>query len=181
MSKKSGKNQKTVGGYYKKETNLTKKETLEIQLGEEEEELPDFSYLSKLPVNAQSHLILKSEQEKFEGESIVNCSKFFNIDIKLLNAAIKSIPFNELYVIKDVEWTDSELDQINETAAFYENEYKELIKKNSNIIDTRQEKSEAKFKELTINPSEKVSQQTEIGEEGSKQSMEKWLDDILDV
>lgn len=160
---------------------------------EDEDELLDFNYLVKQQISTGSHFILKSEQEKFHSESIVNFSKYFNIDIHLLNASIKSVPFYERHEIKDVEWKREELDCMREAARVNEDAYKTLLKtsiekakKKSNPIETTDKLSNKEKDTLRISSSASKNKEeaTAVATNNSgtnKESMEKWLDDILDI
>ncbi|KAG5680388.1 hypothetical protein PVAND_009897 [Polypedilum vanderplanki] len=187
MSSKKGnkKQKKVVGGYYKKEVDsITKDNKIQVEESsdDEQETLPNFDYLASIPVSTQSHFILKSEQEKFQGESIVNYSKYFKINVNLLNASIKSLPFNELHVIKGIEWSEEELKDMQEIAQYNENQYKELLNKNTEAIKVPKPEKELGQKVEKLKISQKATESKEVAvESNSKASMEKWLDDILDI
>jgi hypothetical protein len=182
---------KAAGGYYKKEIdNTTPQDTTKFEIAEEDDDeqdqLPNFNYLASLPVNAQSHLILKSEQERFQGESIVSYSKYFNINIQLLNAAIKSVPFSEIHEIRGLEWSADELNCMQERAELNAVKYKEALSKSTDVSKLAQastEDLEKKAEALKISTPEKTylsAREEEADNSSSKASMEKWLDDILD-
>lgn len=158
---------------------------------EKDEELPDFSYLlSSCASHSSNHLILKSDKEKFQNsESALNTSKYFNVDINLLNSSIKSIPFNEIQDIKGIEWTEEEITQMNEIAKVNEEIYKSLLansylKQNQIAENSQVEKLSKKIDDHLKLPSvKKVDQEkaVELKDGENKESMEKWLDDVLDL
>jgi hypothetical protein len=137
--------------------------------------------LCKLPPAADSHFLLKSEQEKFSTESIASdFSKYFNVDIKTLNLAINATPFNERHNIRGIEWTEEELNNFKKEAEINEEIYQQHIKKISKIEDTAaklSELSESNNQQKDLSPPESTS----AGSSTDKNSMEKWLDDILDL
>jgi hypothetical protein len=130
-----------------------------------------------------SHFVFKGEQEKFQGESLATqFSKYFNIDTKLLNLAIKSIPFNERHSISGIEWTSEELDRMREEAISCEQAYKELLESNlSKSEEKKVEKVTNKTEKLNIGSEKKESTSVVPPKSDDKKSMEKWLDDILDL
>lgn len=94
------------------------------------------------------------------------------MDTKLLNLAIESIPFQERHIC-DIEWSAEELDRMTERAVRGEQAYKELINTDlhkSEKVSIETERVVVTAKEVKIEPPK-----SEV------ESMEKWLDDILDV
>lgn len=133
---------------------------------------------------AGSHFLLKSEQEKFQGDQHQLSSKHFNIDIKSLNLAIKSIPFYERHMLNDIDWSEEELNQMREEAKVHEEAYKELMKVSDNkVIEQKVEKVKRKVEKLSIDPVKEEEKKSEVEKspKDEKKSMEKWLDDILDI
>jgi hypothetical protein len=133
-----------------------------------------------------SHFLLKSEREKFQSDQQqgTQLSKHFNIDIKSLNLAIKSIPFYERHCINGIDWSKEELNQMKEEARVHEEAYKELIKVNeSKVKDQKADQVNKKVEKLSIDPvkEEKQPEEVENSPKNEKKSMEKWLDDILDI
>lgn len=121
--------------------------------------------------------MFKKEQERFEGDNLeVQFSKYFNIDIKLLNLACKSVPFNERHNINGIEWSADEINRMNEDAKLNEIAYNELL--NIKPI-TEEPKVEKVTKEVDQLDHAEKSEIT--GACDDKKSMEKWLDDILDI
>ncbi|XP_070495979.1 uncharacterized protein [Chironomus tepperi] len=189
QNKKNTKKQKK--GYYKKENEFQQeepeKDRFEINSSDEEEKLPDFNYLLNLHSSSTSHLILKSDQEKFETESVINTSKYFNVDINLLNSSIKSIPFNEIHNIEGIEWSQDEIDRMNEVSKTNEEVYKTLLA--SLLTNQAPDESRSPEKLTKEIDSLKVSPQKETKKKvvepptlsDNKESMEKWLDDVLDL
>lgn len=104
-------------------------------------------------------------------------SKYFNIDIKLLNLAVKSIPFNERHSISGIEWSVGELKSMNEEAEINEKAYNELLNTKPVTEELKIEKKITKeVEQLKLEPVEEVTSACD-----DKKSMEKWLDDILDI
>lgn len=137
---------------------------------ESEEDAPDFDKLLKLPPSTGSHFMLKSEEKKFQEQ---DGNKAFKIDINLLNLAMSSIPFNERYDLRTVEWTSTELERMKQEAITAEGKYKEALRNNpakSSIPAEKPQKS-------TQKPSEKTTSKPKT----EKESMQNWLDDILDL
>ena len=134
----------------------------------------DFSYLINSHSSSTSHLILKSEQEKYQkSESVLNTSKYFNVDIKILNQSIKSVPFYALHDIKGIEWSQEEINQMNEEATVNDEIYKTLLAENRQISE------EIRLMKLS-SPAEKETKQQKTDSD-DKESMEQWLDDVLDL
>lgn len=176
----------------------TLKDTKKFEISSDEEEQPaDFSYLLNSHASSSSHFILKSDQEKFQNtDSVISTSKYFNVDINLLNASIKSLPFNEVYssdiIGTDVEWSSDELSRMKEVARINEEIYKSLlvnkyISENNQAIEGSnpiQQVSE-KIEKLNVEPLKVVekikAQQSVAVDSNQKESMEQWLDDVLDL
>lgn len=160
-----------------------------VPSSDSEDEPPDFDYLLKLPPSSGSHFMLKSEQQKFEQELENNekFSKYFNIDTNVLNLALKSIPFNERHDI-GVEWNSDELRNMEAEASKNEVIYRELLEKNlhekkakpkpptlSNKLEAMKVSAPQSSKSLSKEAS------TVTGDGRDKESIQKWLDDILDI
>lgn len=180
-SRQSTKQGKQKVAYYKRDTELDRpivdnSKKYDISSGSEDE-APDFNYLLKQQSATGSHFIFKKEQEKFEGDIDVQFSKYFNIDIKLLNLAVKSIPFNERHSISGIEWSVDELNSMNKEAEINEKAYYELLNTKPVTEELKIEKKITKeVEQLKLEPVEEVT-----GACDDKKSMEKWLDDILDI
>lgn len=123
--------------------------------------------------------MFKGEKKKFEGDGLATqFSKYFNIDTKLLNLAIKSIPFNERHIISGIEWTEGELERFKEETRICEQAYKELLETTSKF----EEKKDEKVAENIQNPNiQEKKTKIEPPKSDDKKSMERWLDDILDL
>lgn len=137
-----------------------------------------------LHTSSTSHLILKSDQERYEkAESVINTSKYFKVDLNLLNSAIKSVPFSVLHDIKGIEWTAEELNHMNETAKLNEENYKSLLAKSSNHREKEVSPQivTKEIEQLKISPSKSRTIDSATVAPDNKESMEKWLDDVLDL
>jgi hypothetical protein len=157
-----------------------------------DEEPPDFDYLLKLPPSTGSHFLLKSEQERFSQEldTSSNFSKYFNLDTKTLNLALKSIPFYERHDIKTIDWNSGEKQIMKDEAEVNENLYREHLEK---CLFEKKEKRDPpkpqslvqKVAELKVEESHRTSEPSTnskpAGTEKDKESIQKWLDDILDI
>lgn len=149
-----------------------------------EEEAPDFNFLVSQHTSTGSHFVFKGEQEKFQGESLANqFSKYFNVDTKLLNLAIKSIPFNERHeIISGIEWSKEELHHMREEARNCEQAYKQLLESNlSKPEEKKVQKVTSQVEKLKIEEKKESAVSVEPPKSDDKKSMEKWLDDILDL
>lgn len=138
---------------------------------ESEDDAPDFDKLLKMPPSTGSHFMLKSEEKKFQ--ELQDVSKSFKIDIELLNLAMSSIPFNERYDLKTVDWTSSELEKMKQEANTAEGKYQEALLSNPVKSPMPAEKPQSSIQK----PSEKASNKPKT----EKESMQNWLDDILDL
>lgn len=157
-----------------------------------DDDAPDFDYLLKLPSSTGSHFLLKSEQEKFSQELDTSSkfSKYFNLDTKTLNLAMKAIPFDERHDIKGVAWNSGEIQIMKDEAEVNENLYREHLEK---VMFEKKVKREApkpqtitqKVDNIKIDETPKASgvnaKPTPTGPEKDKESIQKWLDDILDI
>ena len=118
---------------------------------------------------------------------MINTSKYFNIDINLLNSCIKSIPFNQIHNIEGIEWSKDEVDRMNEVSKTNEEVYKALLESlltsQATEISSSPEKVIKEIKDLKISP-QKEDKKIVVEQQGAtnnKESMEKWLDDVLDL
>lgn len=139
---------------------------------ESEDDAPDFDKLLKLPPSTGSHFMLKSEEKKFQ--EVQEASKF-SIDIKLLNLAMRSIPFNERYDIKTVEWTSGELKKMKQEAETAEGKYQEAL------LNTPEKSTKAPEKPPPADLQKPKERTTSNKPKTEKESMQNWLDDILDL
>lgn len=164
-----------------------------LESSDSEGDAPDFGYLLNLPASTGSHFLLKSEHQRFNQDSELEFSKHFKIDTHLINLAMKSIPFNEKQNVRGVQWNSTELLEMAKDASHYAELYREALE------HSQQEKEEAsvlaaKIREVEIQPG--IHQKTKpSGNPGSssvktkslseptkeKESMQEWLDDILDM
>ncbi|CRL06168.1 CLUMA_CG019063, isoform A [Clunio marinus] len=155
-----------------------------------EDEAPDFNYLLKLPPSTGSHFLLKSEQEKFTQElTSTEFSKYFNLDTKILNLCLMSIPFYERHDNVKIEWTSEEKNRMKNEAKVNEELYRDAME--SNIFDTvNNQKTDIEIKlenlELSKKPPKNSSENENAtsstkADEKDQNSIQKWLDDILDI
>jgi hypothetical protein len=157
-----------------------------------DEEPPDFDYLLKLPPSTGSHFLLKSEQERFNQEldTSSNFSKYFNLDIKTLNLAMNAIPFHERHDLKSINLNSGEIQIMKDEAEANEILYREHLEK---VLFDQKEKQKApkpqtlvqKVEKLKIEEPPKTSctnvNPQAAGTGKDKESIQKWLDDILDI
>ena len=141
-----------------------------------DEEAPNFQDLLKLPPSTGSHFLFKSEQKKFQQGS--SASKTFKIDTNLLNLALKSIPFNQRHDIKGVEWVNGELEEMKREAQLLEEDYKTALAKAPEPEPTIEKQVKHIPEPSTTTPSAKSPKSKPATE---KESMQNWLDDILDL
>lgn len=139
---------------------------------ESEDDAPDFDKLLKLPPSTGSHFMLKSEEKKFQ--EVQEASKF-SIDIKLLNLAMRSIPFNERYDIKTMEWTSDELEKMKQEAEMAGGKYQEAL------LNAPEKRSKAPEKPPPADVQKLKEKATSNKPKTEKESMQNWLDDILDL
>lgn len=134
----------------------------------EDDVLPDFNYLLKLPPSTGSRFRLKSEILKFNEHQEMQFSRHFNLDTKILNLSIQSIPFNERF--EDFSWNVHEIsDMKKEAKRFEEVLQEEYYKKNAKPLSYSNERFE-------IAECPKPVENTD-----EKESIQKWLDDILET
>lgn len=165
-----------------------------VPSSDSEDEAPDFNYLLKLPPkSSDSHFLFASEKQKFEAEpeSSTMYSKYFSIDTNSLNLAIQSIPFHIRHKVEGIEWSPEELKEMEEIAAANEELYRKnleelsLSKLTSDLkLEKKPEVEVPKPAEDLIKPvSTSVDNQeaSSSGTPSDKESIQQWLDDILDV
>lgn len=159
-----------------------------LESSDSEEEAPDFDYLLKLPASTGSHFLLKSEQQRFNQDSDLEFSKHFHLDTVLLNLAMKSIPFNERQDIEGVEWNSTELQKMKEDASHFAELYREALDrsredKKESIADIANKMNEVKIVDEAEQSGSFLSDKTTASKKPlkEKESMQEWLDDILDL
>ncbi|XP_076757384.1 uncharacterized protein LOC143427292 [Xylocopa sonorina] len=91
----------------------------------EENNAKDFEFLLNAPVSEDDHFVFKSEKDWTVDAS--KYSELFMLDLKLLSAAIESIPFNETVDIDKKYFTDDQLADIYNNAEQGKEKYKELL------------------------------------------------------
>jgi len=142
-----------------------------------DEEAPDFDYLLKMPKG--SHFMLKSEQQKFiedtTSSTSTKFSKYFNVDCEILNLALKSIPFYERQDVTGITWTEDELQAMTEVASQAEERYRDVLEKSLDKPNLAKEVKKLKIQE------EPKAAAAETEAPSDKASIQKWLDDILDI
>lgn len=155
-----------------------------VPSSDSEDDVPDFDYLLKLP--AGSHFLLKSEQEKFnqQPDQIATfSSKHFSLDANILNLAIQTIPFNERHENFKMIWNSQELRQMKEEASLFEEKYiRNLVKARDELPLNIDQNDESPIKPASnIENSVSSSACSSNPKEGDKESIQKWLDDILEI
>lgn len=113
----------------------------------------------------------------------IDGSKYFNLNTKILNAALESIPFNEKHEI-DVEWGLGELITMKEEAAVSECRYKELLDKNINQDKVKPLPETLVSGVEMVKVTEEAKTKPVIDGGTAKTSnleIQQWLDDILDI
>lgn len=140
---------------------------------ESEDSAPDFDYLLKLPPSNGSHFLMKSEQLKYQQDVETSLSKYFSIDTTLLNLNLRSIPFTERHEFNNLKWKAGELSYMQDESELYENKYRDMLKNIPSRLQSDKSKPPAKVI---------VEKETKPNiDSPSKESIQKWLDDILDV
>lgn len=142
-------------------------------LDSEEDSAPDFDYLLKLPPSNGSHFLMKSEQLKYQQDADTSLSKYFSIDTTLLNLNLRSIPFIERHELNNLKWKSDELSHMQEESELYENKYRDMLKN----IPSRLQSDKPK---PPVNVNVEKEKKPNVSSP-SKDSIQKWLDDILDV
>lgn len=142
---------------------------------DEEDHGSDFKTLSKSQPPVGSHFILKSEQKKFQvNPDLQSNIKLFQIDTKILNLAMKSIPYNERYSV-NVTWSEQELQKMKTEAELWAKQYEEALRQ----IDIM--KKLATDTKSTPQVPQETANSTEVRAGDVKGEMQDWLDDILSI
>ena len=150
----------------------------------EDDTPPDFDYLLKLPSSAGSHFLLKAEEQKFNQQPDLNVqlSKQFYLDTNILNLALQSIPFNERHETFNILWNAQELEQMKEEATSFEKKYHENLQKV--LSDSKVKENALRIEgtaELVPNMEAVNLEQSFSSGKNDKESIQKWLDDILEI
>ncbi|CAL7941969.1 unnamed protein product [Xylocopa violacea] len=109
----------------------------------EENNTKDFEFLLNASVSEDNHFVFKSEKEWTVDAS--KYSELFTLDLKLLSAAIESIPFNETVDIDKKYFTDDQLTDIYNNAEQGKEKYKKLLNSSKTIVtnDTKDDDKES--------------------------------------
>lgn len=150
-----------------------------LSSSDSDDSAPDFDYLLRLPPSTGAHFLLKSEQLKYQQEVDAEFSKNFTIDTALLNMALKSIPFNERHEFNSFTWKSDELRNMQDESAIYEGKYRDMLE-NAFVNNSKADKSEKPKPVPNVNK-EKDEQKPDSNSNNQKESIQKWLDDILDL
>lgn len=161
----------------------------------DEEQGADFEDLLKQ--HKSSYFMFESEKkwldEDVSNEIPINYSKFFNLDTKFLNQCILSVPFNERHTF-DINYTEKELVEMQKSADHNESQYKEMLENSfiqpATTVSPKQQEEKLlkvteKLSKVEVGVSKPVTKENISSNEPSsstsnKESIQKWLDDILD-
>lgn len=147
----------------------------------EDDSPPDFDYLLSFSSSHESHFLLKAEQQKFNQRESVQLSKHFNLDTNILNLAVRSIPFNERHEDLKILWNSQEVRQMKEEAASFEEVYYQSLQKSCNKETPPINRSLQQTDESTNKAALSEAKISSAENKGEKESIQEWLDDILDL
>lgn len=150
----------------------------------QESESLDFEKLLKQASSIGGHFVFKSEK-KWESDEVEETNKYskkyFNLDPKLLNLSILSLPFYKRHEFEFFE--EEEKTKMNKQAETYEQQYMEALEKslNDNLIkqttdNTLKSAIVEKIASLEIKEPKKPNPPIKGSED-----IQQWLDDILDI
>lgn len=171
----------TSAEYAKRQLVVDNTRDYSINSDSDDDEPPNFDYLLKLS-STGSHFLLKSEQERFNQdlETKTPFSSHFNLDTNVLSLAFKSIPFDERHAIANIEWGQEELNQMQKAAEINEEQFRLILQNNlhkkielSSVTD--------KVESLKLTKAPVSSSTAPVGGQKDKESIQQWLDDILEI
>lgn len=162
----------------------------------DEPEAADFEELLKYRdlTGKSSHFMFSSEKKWDEPEIVEtpsNYSKYFHLDTKLMNPSILAIPFYERHTF-DLDLTEDEKHQMKLEAEANEIKYKELLQKSAASSKASPSKKTPKKQDpvdsiaagiakMETKQSEKESSGSKNVTSNKKETMQDWLDGILDI
>lgn len=160
----------------------------------------DFEFLSNAPVSEGDHFVFKSEKNWNIDTS--KYSEFFTLDLKVLSAAIESIPFNENVDIDKKYFTDDQLTSIYNTAEQGKGKYNKIVSSSEAAVTDKKTESECQdsiddidfllslekpvnessmtLKSLPLSYSPDSQIVNKPGASAKPLDLEKWLDSVLD-
>lgn len=150
----------------------------DLPSSESEEEID----LLKIP-STGSNFLLKSEQQKFQKHDLdTSYSKFFNVDTNMLNLALKGLSLIAKHDIEGIDWSRSELAQMEDEVKASETEYRDLLEKNLIAGNTSSLKQAAHTLHDNAKSSKLENDSASARKaEKDKESIQRWLDDVLDI
>lgn len=150
----------------------------DLPSSESEEEID----LLKIP-STGSNFLLKSEQQKFQKHDLdTSYSKFFNVDTNMLNLALKGLSLIAKHDIEGIDWSRSELTQMEDEVKASETEYRDLLEKKLIAGNTSPLKQAAHTLHDNAKSSKLENDSASARKaEKDKESIQRWLDDVLDI
>ncbi|XP_015184394.1 PREDICTED: uncharacterized protein LOC107070577 [Polistes dominula] len=112
----------------KKESRLLvqpKQSYAAYDIAETNDDSKDFESLIKMPTSADGQLVLKSE--KNWSADVLGCFDYFTLDLNLVSAAMKCIPFNECVQIEDKYFTVDQLTSFHNAVKEGKKAYKNIL------------------------------------------------------
>lgn len=112
----------------KKESKLLvqpKQSYAAYDIAETNHDSKDFESLIKIPTSADGQLVLKSE--KNWSADVLGCFDYFTLDLNLVSAAMRCIPFNECVQIEDKYFTVDQLTSFHNAVEEGKKAYKNIL------------------------------------------------------
>ncbi|KAI4497393.1 hypothetical protein M0802_007404 [Mischocyttarus mexicanus] len=138
MSNMKNTNKKGRGKYSQKKIESTEEPKKESKLlvqpkqsyaaydiSETNDDSKDFESLIKMPTSADGQFVLKSE--KNWSADVLGCFDYFTLDLNLVSAAMRCIPFNECVQIKDEYFTIDQLTSFHNAVEEGKKVYKNIL------------------------------------------------------
>ncbi|XP_033209905.1 uncharacterized protein LOC117168390 [Belonocnema kinseyi] len=145
-----------------------------------EESGQDFESLLNTPVSEGGHFTFKSEKDW--NFNISESSQLFSLDLRLLNAAVSCIPFNECVEVEDTYFSNDQLTYMRSDAERAKENYEKIVEELS-----KAEKLDYSGDELDteigtdFRKEEKQKSERKFVESSEIQSLEKDLDFLLSL
>ncbi|XP_076220755.1 uncharacterized protein LOC116430713 [Nomia melanderi] len=203
--KKSQARKKKLKEKEKKEDTREAEYLDDIIIDEQKNVAKDFDFLMNAPVSEDNYFIPQSEKSWTIDTS--KYSEYFTLDLKILSAAIESIPFNENVNINTKYFTNDQLTNIFNIAEQGEQKYNEILNNlgmdvlnNTKSVERSQDSVDdtaedldfllllkepvdeylITVKSLPTSSNADTKKVTKSGTSVKSIDLEKWLDTILD-
>ncbi|KAL1506592.1 hypothetical protein ABEB36_005923 [Hypothenemus hampei] len=149
----------------------------------------NFSLLANAPVSSGSHFQFKSDKENeeiFKIKENFNENNLFSLNLDLLHKSMLTIPYYERQGIEMGYFTESEIKDMDKTAAQYLVSYEDYMrtiysqkKENSDCLKKNEADALKAIQDCSLENNSPANQ-IHVEKTNSQNDLEQWLDDILD-